>query len=785
MILFQFISLLFRKISEISGSDVVKKVHDLFPDSLEKTYMMQNVDTNNFNKFVVCPKCHTVFEHSDLLRASLSNCSFVCFPRHPHHQMRMKCGESLFKTVWTASGKQKFPPRKVFCYQSIIGFLRSLFKEPKLFHLMNKWKSRSIPPRIMSDVYDGAVWKSVVDVSGALTIALLLNVDWFQPYKHVAYSVGVIYITILNLPRQLRYRREHTLVVGIIPGLHKPKLHMSSYLEPLVDELLKLWRGIQIETCHGMQQVKAILICVACDIPAARKLGGFLGHASEKGCSRCLKSFPTEKFGEKKDYSGFDRSKWPQRSVEDHRKHGIAWKHACTLSKRKEIGTKFGVRYTELLRLPYFDTVRCFIVDPMHNVLLGTAKHLVTTWKVRGIISGEHFQSIQQTTDQFITPADIGRIPYKMQSQFSSFTADQWKNWTLIFSIVALRPVLPVEHYKCWCIFVDCCRLLCSRALSHDSVERLDQMLLGFCKHFERLYGKQACTPNLHLHGHLKECLMDFGPASSFWDFPFERLNGISGSVPTNHKDIETQLMRKFCCNQQILRSMENDDNEELITLLKQFLSSKGSLRYEELPKLPLASDISLSSFDLINQSCKLIPPVKEACLSADEHAIIDSLLKEIFGNAYKRTMLLCHWSSAAYISGDLYGSVHSIHSNSGMIYAKSREHRSFLPGISCKYLKINIILNFPNEGDQGRHIFLCGLNWLQEHPHKNWFHHPVEVWRKANLQNSILPSSFIPISSIACRCAHITNMVRFSRELEEIVTIVIPINTFQVFNGS
>ena len=161
---------------------------------------------------------------------------------------------------------------------------------------------------------------------------------------------------------------------------------------------------------------------------------------------------------------------------------------------------------------------------------------------------------------------------------------------------------------------------------------------------------------------------MDFGPASSFWAFPFERLNGVLGAVPTNHKDIETQLMRKFCCNQQVLQVIANDCNEALQSLLKPFLVSKGSLRYEELPELPLVSDISPSTIDFINQSCKLVSPIKEDCLNSDEHEAIDSLLKEILGNTYKRTMLLYCWSSAAYIGGALYGSINSIHFNSAMI---------------------------------------------------------------------------------------------------------------------
>lgn len=51
-----------------------------------------------------------------------------------------------------------------------------------------------------------------------------------------------------------------------------------------------------MSTPEGVKEVKAVL---ACDLPAGRKIGGFLGHGALKGCSRCLKSFPTENFGEK------------------------------------------------------------------------------------------------------------------------------------------------------------------------------------------------------------------------------------------------------------------------------------------------------------------------------------------------------------------------------------------------------------------------------------------------------------------------------------------------------
>ena len=65
----------------------------------------------------------------------------------------------------------------------------------------------------------------------------MINVDWFQPYKHVQYSVCAIYLIVLNLPCNLRHRKENIILVGIIPGPYEPSLCINSFLEPLVIDL--------------------------------------------------------------------------------------------------------------------------------------------------------------------------------------------------------------------------------------------------------------------------------------------------------------------------------------------------------------------------------------------------------------------------------------------------------------------------------------------------------------------------------------------------------------------
>ena len=53
-------------------------------------------------------------------------------------------------------------------------------------------------------------------------------------------------------------------------------------------------------------------------------------------------------------------------------------------------------------------------------------------------------------------------------------------------------------------------------------------------------------TPNMHLHCHLKQSLLDNGPIHNFWLFSFERHNGILDHFRFNNRSIEIQLVQHF-----------------------------------------------------------------------------------------------------------------------------------------------------------------------------------------------------------------------------------------------
>ena len=57
----------------------------------------------------------------------------------------------------------------------------------------------------------------------------------------------------------------------------------------------------------------------------------------------------------------------------------------------------------------------------------------------------------------------------------------------------------------------------------------------------------------MHLHGHLKQTLLDFDPIYAFWLFSFERYNGLLGNIDSNKKgSFEVTFVKRFIQSVQV-----------------------------------------------------------------------------------------------------------------------------------------------------------------------------------------------------------------------------------------
>lgn len=209
---------------------------------------------------------------------------------------------------------------------------------------------------------------------------------------------------------------------------------MNSYLTPLVLDLKEGWNTCFHLVTHfgNVITVKVALACVTCDIPASRKVCGFLSHNATFGCNKCMKKFNTS-FGSRCDYSGFDRHNWVPRTAQEHRLQINELRTHVTKTAIQQAESKYGVRYSALLSLPYFDPITFTAIDVMHNLFLGTGKHLIDLWISRDILDRDKLLQIESLVNKFTVPSDIGRLPTNISSGYGGFTANQWRSWITIY----------------------------------------------------------------------------------------------------------------------------------------------------------------------------------------------------------------------------------------------------------------------------------------------------------------------------------------------------------------
>jgi hypothetical protein len=236
-------------------------------------------------------------------------------------------------------------------------------------------------------------------------------------------------------------------------------------------------------------------------------------------------------------------------------------------------------------------------------------------------------------------PSHIGRLPKRISSNSGSYTAEQWKNWTMIYSLFALKGIIDDRHLKCWQSFVLGCRYMCKAIMTEADIIRGDGLFLKFCKEFEALYGQKAITPNMHLHCHLKENVIDYGPIHSYWCFSFERYNGILGNIATNNRSVELQLMRKLnishTLSSTLLTADGNESFQQLVASMKNQTEEVKESMATHLEYYKMDSNLPLHSNNWDNISALKIPSShKERSLDNDDLDALLHVYKVMFPSA-------------------------------------------------------------------------------------------------------------------------------------------------------
>ena len=337
--------------------------------------------------YATCPVCHYTYKPTSAQGIGSSS-----YPRTCNNRRRPDstiCGASLVRER-EIDGNIIQTPIKPFLYHSVLDFIGMLSSRKEFERHIDKacddcYKAMkeglSQNQKVVSDVFQAEFFRSFrgprpqhlfVDRQDEGRFAFNLNVDFFNTNGNrvagAAASCGIITLTCLNLPPKLRYRYENMHVAGIIPGPREPELEsINHFLRPLIDDMVDLWDpGVRLSRTamyRAGRLVRAAIVCVVCDLPAARKVAALANHRSDDFlCSICTTTREDLRNGKDKEV---------ERNATVMRNRAEAWKGAKSSQEQDSIFHSAGVRYTELWRLTYWDPTKQLVVDPMHNLLLG------------------------------------------------------------------------------------------------------------------------------------------------------------------------------------------------------------------------------------------------------------------------------------------------------------------------------------------------------------------------------------------------------------------------------
>ena len=257
---------------------------DLFPKSnclprtsYEARQMVRKLGVSH-EAIHCCPDGHVLFRGE---KADLVSC--------PH----AGCGKSRY-----VQGSNTVPC-KVLRYFPIIEQLQRMFKCPEIAKMFTFHASNKSREPFMKSVVDGEQWRHIdrtyPDFASIPTnLRLGLVGDGLNPFgnQSTKHSVWPFFVAIYNLPPWMTSKKFFLKLVLLVPGPKAPAAKVvDTYLEPLVEDLLKLWEGVPAidmskPTRHRRFTMRAVLMWLVHDFPT---YGLLFGQQTKgyKGCPVC------------------------------------------------------------------------------------------------------------------------------------------------------------------------------------------------------------------------------------------------------------------------------------------------------------------------------------------------------------------------------------------------------------------------------------------------------------------------------------------------------------------
>ncbi|WVZ23067.1 hypothetical protein V8G54_001611 [Vigna mungo] len=207
------------------------------------------------------------------------------------------CGKPRYQPRKTGASTTKQVPVKSMFYLPLIPRLQRMYASTQTAgHMTWHYENRSTNGDLRHPC-DGEAWKHFDRVYPDFgieprNVRLGLCSDGFNPYvqaSNIPYSCWPVIVTPYNLPPEICMSKPYMFLTCLIPGPFNPKVGIDVYLEPLIDELKKLWTGVLTYDISRKQNfiLRAMLMWTINDFPAYGMLSGWSTHG-KLACPHCM-----------------------------------------------------------------------------------------------------------------------------------------------------------------------------------------------------------------------------------------------------------------------------------------------------------------------------------------------------------------------------------------------------------------------------------------------------------------------------------------------------------------
>lgn len=164
-----------------------------FPASLFLAYKYLKVDTDAFVKYVLCPKCYSLYDYDEIIAdkswsLSVKRCTYIKFPLHPQRNRRISCNTPLVKRIHYSNGTTRLHALHCYVNKSLRDALQRILFRKDIHLKLESWRNRRIPDGYYTDVYDGRVWKGFIE-----TLFYQKKNTWFNDKCRLVPAIQALY----------------------------------------------------------------------------------------------------------------------------------------------------------------------------------------------------------------------------------------------------------------------------------------------------------------------------------------------------------------------------------------------------------------------------------------------------------------------------------------------------------------------------------------------------------------------------------------------------------------